>query len=486
ADAAARQLRRYTAVGAATGARAASEAVRHATCRFTLRQDARFHDGQPVTAADVVFTLRELQRRRTACAGEAGDLLPFHRVEASGPYTVTVHLAAPPRASFLHGLRQAVLPAHLLGPYLHTDPEAGDQLFARRPVASGRYRFDAWLGGDQVRLVAAEGHWRGPARMDTLVIAAGYADADALWADLVRGKLDVVDYGWCDDCGGDDSAQSVRALRAVAPGYVEVAFNSIPGRPLSDVRLRQALSLAVDRRAIWHRLGGTDEVADSLAFGPGSFVMGAAHPHASAIAAPPDRPAAAALLDAAGWRSDGPGALRRKGDRPLELLLLLPAGLPRLAEVGALLRTDLEAIGVRLAVRSCPASALVSRDSLRGWDYDLLLLGRTFTWDPDRAVGPFHSAGQTNFGWYADAETDALIEHARQSFDASERATICRRLQHRLAMAVPSLFVCRWPVVFGFRKGLEGAEGAQRVGLFRSLPDWHWDRVPTTHRGGGP
>ncbi|MCY4604873.1 MAG: ABC transporter substrate-binding protein [Gemmatimonadetes bacterium] len=98
--------------------------------------------------------------------------------------------------------------------------------------------------------------------------------------------------------------------------------------------------------------------------------------------------------------------------------------------------------------------------------------------DPDITVSEWHSEDVRNWSGYVNAEVDQLIEAGRASHLPEERIAIYRRIHRHLLSDYPKIFICREPVLHAVRQPLRGMESIMRMGVFRSLPDWYWDRVP--------
>jgi peptide/nickel transport system substrate-binding protein len=210
---------------------------------FRLRAGITFHDGQPVTPEDVAFTFN-------AYRGASSGVLKAKTaaVEILDTRTVRFRFHEP----FLDFLTLYGSPASGAGwivPKAYYE-RVGSDGFKQRPIGAGPFRLVRQQAGAELEFEAFEGYWAGPPRVRTIVMRA-VPEGAARVAGLQSGELDVT------NLIPGKLVQTVRRdpkLRLVpvlsGPGWIETGAFDRPDSPLKDVRVRQALSLAIDRRAI--------------------------------------------------------------------------------------------------------------------------------------------------------------------------------------------------------------------------------------------
>jgi peptide/nickel transport system substrate-binding protein len=217
------------------------------TLEFKLRRGVKFHNGQDVTASAVKFSAERMLDEKLN-SGVRSRFTSIKSVNVVDPYTVQFELAkADP--SLLDSLtnQMAIL------------PESFD---AAKPVGSGPYRFAEWVRGDHITLDANAGYWSGSAKgrpLATSVVFRPVTSAGTRVADLQSGQAHIVaglsptQAKTLEKAGAGPSVQV-----ADLPGYQYVFFNTKvdDATPLKDARVRQALNLAIDRRAIVENLLG--------------------------------------------------------------------------------------------------------------------------------------------------------------------------------------------------------------------------------------
>lgn len=418
-----------------------------------LRPDARFHDGRPVTPADVVATLDTVR-----APSLQSPLRSVHdRIESLtvlGDHRVRITLRAP-HAPYLSDLSVGLVPAHALGPDGH---------FKGDPIGAGPYALAAYTPHREVVLRRHEGFFRGVPRLPALVFRA-VADQNTRLLALLSGAADLVQNGVTPRLAEAMRHRPELAVQT-APGvaYTYLCPNlRVPA--LADVRVRRALLLALDRAAlIEHKFRGVARLADSM--------LPAGHWAAADLPATPvDRDAAEALLDAAGYPR-GPDGTR--------LTVELKVNTDKFRRnLAWLIAADWARVGVRTQVRPLEPGTLL-RDVKTG-NFELYLLQWGDPSEPHLYNWIFHSEriptpadpnrGGNRSAW-RHAEADRLID-AGAAAAPTKRAAIYRELQQILANELPYLSLWHEDVVVMRRAGLEGYVPLPDASLY---PLWqaHW------------
>ncbi|MEX2620821.1 MAG: ABC transporter substrate-binding protein [Egibacteraceae bacterium] len=407
--------------------------------RFVLHDNARFHDGQPLTAHDVVFTFGYLQERAgTAAAHDVADpgaLSAIETVHADARHAVRFRLSRP-YAAFdeLVAGRVPVLPAHVWA-------EVADPLALRGPEAvlgSGPFVFESGDGDrGHYRYRANERFFLGPPQLRQVEFTPVDDQLVALDQGLIDAVVLVSD-------SGRPTAEQLAELHA-SPRHVvrrrpgewtrALHFDLRPGSPFADRRVRQALAHGIDRDAMVRRL--LDGLGKPASLGG----LAPTHPLAASGLAPHgiDRTRAGALLDAAGLtRPPGAGTrLHRAG--PWRPKVLTEEADPGAAE---LVRDDLQRLGVdaevvRLPRQDCDAALTTGR-------YELALAGYGgLGSDPDvlrlRLSARVAAANRTRVHGYDSPQFEALAEEQSVACDPKRRAVLVGELQQLIATDLPTL-----------------------------------------------
>jgi peptide/nickel transport system substrate-binding protein len=380
--------------------------------RFTLRPDATFADGSPLTAADVVATYRSVldpalrSPKREAFAAVA-DLA------APDPRTLTVRLRTV-TASFLETTNLGVLPATLA---------REGQLPPERVLGGGPFRLRRGLPDGGVDLVpAAAAPATTPPGLRFRVIPDGTVRALELASGavhLVQNALEPDLLPWL----GNRPDLAVEIFPGTTFQYLGM---NLRDPRLADVRMRRALAYGLDRESIIHgMLRDTAHVASGL-LAPSHWAYSGDVPRY-----PYDRARAGALLAESGVGADAAEALRRLSYKTSTVELRR-----RIAEA---VQAQLGALSLLVDVRSYEWATFYA-DVRRG-DFELYSLAWVGVGDPDVYYRIFHSRmvppEGSNRAAYANPRMDALLEAARATLDHGERVRLYAEVQRLAADDLP-------------------------------------------------
>lgn len=372
---------------------------------FTLRKGVTWHDGKPFTSADVVFTAETIRKGGVPFAAY---LASVDKVTAPDEHTVIVAYRepyGPDVASFIFG----ILPKHLYeGQDLARAPANA------APVGTGPFKFTRWAPRKNIVLAANEEYWAGRPMVDQVEVVFDLRPRDHLRA-LRENKIDFAEITEPSDWTGE--LRTPEFLEKFESGVLDenvltlVAWNN-QKKPLDDKRVRQALTMALDRpRIIEDVLVGAARPVS----GPFFPTLWGADPNIAPL--PYDIARANALLDEA--------KLPKKGAHRFAVELLVQdnfRGSTVYDGMLAIFRNDMEKIGVDLVIRYLPRSELVERLILHNFDAVL------FRWtsdipDPD-PYALLHSSqvnGGENFVGFVNADADRLLEEGRRTQDRNRR-----------------------------------------------------------------
>jgi peptide/nickel transport system substrate-binding protein len=216
--------------------------------------------------------------------------------------------------------------------------------------------------------------------------------------------------------------------------YTYIGFNHRL-EPFTDRKVRQALTYAVDRKAI----------LEKIFLGRGRIATGPINPlNAWAYTDkvqqfPYSKELAERLLDEAGW-AKGPDGLRRKGGQPMKIVLETDRGNPVREQIAVVTRQYWRDVGVDAEVRMSEFNALLSRIRTRPSDVQAWELWYITPPDPD-VLGYYHTTGTLNEFSYSNPEADRLLEEGRATFDQKARAKVYERVQRFIAWDAPVIFL---------------------------------------------
>ena len=415
---------------------------------FTLRPNARWSDGTPVTADDIVFTVRTVQDPQFpgALINQSWKDIITTAIDASH-----VRFALPGHnAGFLANLELLdVVPSHLLtGKTMGELASAAPNL---NPVGTGPFRMAANLG-DRIQLERNPYAWRRP-WLDAMTIRSFPSQAAALDA-LDRGQIDGLANLTPSGAAQERANTQVRVLAASTYQYAELLFNLKTDEPyFQDVRVRQAVARAIDRSAIIRDVLGGQAVPDDS---PIPRSIGWAYD--SAAQQPPYDPIGAAkLLDDAGWTLVS--GVRTKGTTTLSFGLTVSSDVPPYERVAEKVAIQLAQVGIVAEVRPVTTASLI-HDYLNPRTFDMTLTA--FDNGPDPDVYSFwHSsqahAGGFNFGGMKkNVFIDGDLEEGRATLDLTARAKAYATFQEDFAKEIPAVFLYSPRYVMAVNRRIHG------------------------------
>jgi peptide/nickel transport system substrate-binding protein len=393
---------------------------------FTLHPDARWHDGHPVTALDVAFTF-DVYSDTLVNAPARRRLAHVTSVTAQDLKTVVFRFDKSYAEQFFDAVyHMRILPEHILGQV----PRAGlaTHGFGRQPIGAGPYRFVRWQTGELVELVADSEFFLGRPGIQR-VVWRFTADPNTALTQLVAGDADVMN-----SLGGPPNiervakAEHLRPVPYPVPVYMFVGFNmqdaknpDLPHPLFSNVQLRRAMSMAVDRRTLVRGLMGE---YGNVPVGPVTRPLWIWDENIRQL--PFDSAGARRLLAELGWRdSDGDGTLDRNGQSfAFDLLVPSSSGLRRQAAI--VLQDQLKRVGITMRITELEFNTFFARAAAGRFDAHFGAWGQ----DPSPAsiedIWTTAGIGNQNFGRYSNPEVDRLVRSAVGAADMKE----ARRLWH--------------------------------------------------------
>ena len=406
------------------------------TYTFTLHPNVTFHDGKPLTSADVKYTLESLfnsaKRKRAS----------FYELSPGGgppePYITSVE-APDPRTAVVT-LRRAwnqLLPNLVSLPVI---PQGSADAQKTQPVGSGPFRFVRYDESQLILdLAGFDRYWQGAPAIKDLRVRV-ILDANTLQAELQSNRIDLV-------TGAANLSPDTYKFLAMDPtlkveqfpgaNIVYLGFN-VERAPLNNVRLRQAVAHAIDREAIVRDLMlGQARVAHSiLPEASWAYDAGQTYPH--------DPARAKQLLDEGGLPDpDGDGPAMRL---PKPLVFKISSGNAAVSQFAGVIQNSLRAVGVPVEIETLETNTLL--EHLRDGQYELT----TLRWiggnqDPVFLRDLFHSAeipgpnrpNVRNRNRYSNREFDQVIDQAVNSPDRAKARELYVRAQQIVSRDLPML-----------------------------------------------
>ncbi|MCS6803338.1 MAG: ABC transporter substrate-binding protein [Chloroflexota bacterium] len=404
------------------------------TYEFTLRGDGRFHDGTPLTAIDVAFSVnRAIDPEKRYPIG-ASRFPTLEGAEAIDDKTVRVRTKSVDVLLLKRMAYLSILPKGYL-------ERVGDDEFTLRPVGSGPFKVKEFFPGDRLVLVPHTEHpWRKSKFSE--VIIKNVPEASARVAGLRSGELHYISATPIDQVDALKAAgfQAVQLDAGSSGGY---RMTAIYYEPLRDKRVRQAINYAIDKEAIVKSIyRGYTQVEQGQFLQPGVFGY-----HPTLKPYPYDPALARRLLAEAGYPNGFDLKLEAKVDRA------------DIAQVGLFVQDQLRAIGIRASFDQIVDQATVE-DKIFGrvqraplWASGLIT---TPFMDADAALVWFWSGQPPATRYYENPEFDRYFLQSRTETDPKKREELIWKALEVLHEDPPYLFLVQTTEIHMYTPTLQG------------------------------
>lgn len=399
------------------------------TYTFKLQENVRWHDGKPLTSADVVFTTETFLMETHPRA--RGIFSRCEAITAPDPHTVVFKLKEPfgPFIMAFEVSTSPIVPRHLYeGTDFRNNPAN------QTPVGTGPFKFKEWRKGSYIHLVRNDDYWKpGKPYLDNIYFRV-IPDSAARAFALESGQVQVTYFGDIENVevaglkGRPELAVTTKGWEFAAP-LAWIEFN-VRRPPMSDKRFRQAVWYAMDRdfirEKIWFGIGRP-------ATGPVNSVTRFYEPDVKKYPYSPDK--AKALLDEMGLKPDASGIRARVNLLPMPYT----DAWVRTAEY---LKQALGQVGIHVNLESTDPSGWLERN--KNWDFDItqnllyqfgdpaLGVARAFVTSNIRQGIPF-----TNTAGYSNPQVDQFFERAAVALNDGDRQRYYSEAQKILVEDVP-------------------------------------------------
>jgi len=403
---------------------------------FGIRENATWHDGRPVIASDVIYTITSIQNSQYR--SPLGVSFSGVQVEQIDERTVKLILEEP-FGPFLSLLTVGILPSHL---WSNVSPlNAVLTELNIKPVGSGPYRFEK-LEKDTNGTVRTytlmrnpDFYFEGP-YIEELTFKF-YHDSFSAAEGLRNKNVEGVSYLPHEQIVELANDSDVRVLLPTLPQYTSVFFHQENSDILDDSDVREALAIAVDKERL------VEEVFSGYASAIESFVLPGMDGYTSDYRPYGfDRERAIEILEDDGWDLEDGAEVRSKGDETLSIELAA-LNAPDLAATAEALKAQWAEIGVQVDLRLVDNAEF--EDVLLGErDYEMILSGELYGIDADPY--PFWHSSQTsapglNLANFSSRTADEYIETARSTTNPEVRAEAFQNLQELISDDVAALFL---------------------------------------------
>ncbi len=411
---------------------------------FHLRRDVKFHDGTPFTAEAVKATLEHIVNPETKSRSAITALGPYSHTEVTGDDVVTI-VFKEPNGAFLNNVATSGLspisPAALR--------RYGHQGVSQHPVGTGPFKFQEWVLGNHVTIVANPdynwappvAHHQGPPHLAEITFRI-IPDASTRFNALRTGEVLIAENLAPTDVQGLQRAKGYTVFAAPVTGMPYSIMVNAKRPPTDDVRVRQALQFATNQEAIIEALyKGIYEPAHNI-FLPGTLSYDPTLDKMYRY----DAGRAKSLLEEAGWKA-GAGGVRQKDGQPLRLVFINIANFG-FDQISQLLQAQWQDVGIQTDI-SAQSFPTVAETYNRG-DHNL---ADFFYYSVDPfLMRALYACDQIThgFNWmhYCDPQVDALVAKGNATADPSKRIAPFREAARRVMEAAVVIPIYQQRAVF--------------------------------------
>lgn len=371
--------------------------------RFTLREGVKFHNGNPFTAEDVLYTFSQ----NTASEATASTMGPVDIANCviENDYSIVIALSEVYPA-FLNCCTLDIA-AIVDKETMEADPEG----YAANPVGTGPFKFVSWTTGDNIQMEANDDWWGGEINFDKLILRY-IPEASTRAIEAEAGGVDIAHIAVSDAANAESSPEVNLQIHPILNTSF-VSFNC-DVEPFNNVKVRQAISLAIDNAAVVNaNYRGYAEVAQSFL---APDVWGYADVEGNYEEYNVER--AKALLAEAGYPDGFTCTMVSNGSQT----------------TAEMIQAFLKEIGITVELNVTDFANWL--DAIINGKQQMYIGGWTVpSADASEAFAAFYSAnkGPTNRSFYANPEADALIEIIDSEADSAKRMEACVKLQELLA-----------------------------------------------------
>ena len=393
------------------------------TWEFMLRKGVKFHDGSELTTEDVVFSLERPLGITGTPGGYAAYVRPIVKKEVVDRYTVRLKTAAPYGA-----LLQDLAEVMIVSKKAAAQATGDDFDKGRAAIGTGPFRLVRFARGDRIELARHEGYWGGKLPWDKVTLLILPSDP-VRTAALLSGQLDAIEHVPTADIAKLRKNPAFRLEQTVSwrtiflhldqyrdhpPGVSSKSGKPLAGNPLKDVRVRRALSKAINRQAIAER------VMEGLAMPAANILSPSVLGHDPALKPEPyDPEGAKKLLAEAGYGDGFVVTLATPNNRYINDEQVAQTVAQMWARVGVQTRVE----AMPLTVYFGKARNQEFGVALLGWGSraaDLALRSLLVTTNPEKGYGAWNWAG------YAHSQLDALVVQSLATVDPEKREALAR------------------------------------------------------------
>jgi peptide/nickel transport system substrate-binding protein len=403
---------------------------------FKLRQGVKWHDGQPLTVEDVKYSFDRLKDPAVDCPHLKVYFQNVARCEILDAETVRF-VATKKYFKTLESVGgMTIIPKHIF----ENGADFNKHPAGRSPLGTGPYKFKYWKTGSEIALERNPDYW-GETNYPGKLLYKILPEPTVTLQLFKRGDIDfyyrINTIQWVRQLSGPEYDSRFQKFATDIPTYSYIGFN-LTKAPFDDVRVRRAIDHLIDREKIIAQVYQGFAKPTS-----GPFFINDPCYDAAIEPTKYDPARAAQLLDEAGWKVSLQDGRRYKFGRAFTFTFLLPSGSVNGLAIAQILKEELIKLGIDMDIQRLEWAVFLQRTNEKKFQMLAMSWMLSFDMDPYQV---WHGSqaelkDSSNFIGYSNPKADALMDKAREEFDAPKRHAMYRKLHRMIYDDCPVVFV---------------------------------------------
>lgn len=398
---------------------------------FHLRDDAKFHNGKPVTSADVKFSIE--QNQKPSAPFSFIDTI-ITKMDTPNEHTIVFHTKKPwaPLPADMALYANSIVPKDYGG--------MSKDEFAKKPIGSGPFKFVSWTKGSSLKIAKNPDYWKkGVPKLDSVTFT-NVPDSNTRATQLASGQIQINEYPPYSSIGSLQNQPNVK-VSAFPSSEVDYLGMNTSRKPFGDVNVRRAISHAIDQNAMLKAVQyGHGQIA-------GAYLSPVTWAHNDKIQPPKyDISMAKSLLA----KSSVPNGFTTT--------LLIPSGSEDAKSKAQLVQASLGKIGIKVQIKTLDPSAQYS--ARQAGNYDMAFgLYTTDIVDPDeiaRFAGTQSGGAHAIYTWFKNQRMEKLAAKASAETDQAKRKAAYDEMQQIVADQVPFVPLFYVPGIYSYSTKVHG------------------------------
>ncbi len=434
---------------------------------FVLRDGIKFHDGTPLTAEDVKYSIEyvgfpDYKGARASFINaikgvkefKAGKTKDLKGIKVLDKNTIQITTEKTYSSGFLRfGINFEIFPKHIWEKVeVGKAQEATDLM--RQPIGTGPFKMTEYVPDQYVTFTRFDDYWEGAPKLDKIILVK--TNRDTAQAQLFRGEIDQIYPGSIRKTDADQFKAHGMVISGVPRNAYQYMTVNLTKKPFQDKRVRQAIAHALNRKG----------VVDNFLEGHGEVSH---NPYPSTFWAHPEgmneykysRDKALELFKTAGWNYDAGKNVMYLDGKPVRFQLKYSKGNVVREKCAVLFQQNLKDVGIKIDLKIMEFGVMY--DEVKKSDYEIALVGQGSENDGDLSkfyysdfIKPIGDNSGSNWIRYKNPEVDRLIDEGFRTLDQDKRQTLYRKIGLLLNEELPVIYIYHWPDNIVFTGKLKG------------------------------